>query len=276
LFFLLLNELFCRSRSYFTTDSQSACLGIEYPCGTCDLILFPVGMLLSEICGLVSIGRPLSREDGSAICGVITQWSQSLRTRNHNHKVRLPSFVQLYYRWSCSFLCVVTLHVLAYMAIFKCVRCYNIILWPETILYCLIWDSRNLEGQVPVFIFPRNRVTQLYPRALGWVLLSLRGNPLCAFQLFKSPMPFKKPKRWSKKACYRPLYRTKWIQCSTHTLPHLQTDLSSDHFPSASTSCVHFPSVSGRLLPPSIRILSTVRSHCLSIRSISTKLPAFR
>jgi hypothetical protein len=33
------------------------------------------------------------------------------------------------------------------------------------IFYCLIWDSPNLEGQVPVFIY--NRVAQLYPRALG-------------------------------------------------------------------------------------------------------------
>jgi hypothetical protein len=39
--------------------SQSACLGIEYPYGTCHQILFLVGMLLSEICGLVSVGRPL-------------------------------------------------------------------------------------------------------------------------------------------------------------------------------------------------------------------------
>jgi hypothetical protein len=39
--------------------SQSVCLGIEYPCGTCDQILLPVGMLLSEICGLLSVGRPL-------------------------------------------------------------------------------------------------------------------------------------------------------------------------------------------------------------------------
>jgi hypothetical protein len=36
-----------------------------------------------------------------------------------------------------------------------------------TIFYYLIWDSPNLEGQVPVFIYPRNRVTQVYPRALG-------------------------------------------------------------------------------------------------------------
>jgi hypothetical protein len=35
------------------------------------------------------------------------------------------------------------------------------------IFYCLIWDSSNLESQVPVFISPRNRVAQLYPRALG-------------------------------------------------------------------------------------------------------------
>jgi hypothetical protein len=38
---------------------------------------------------------------------------------------------------------------------------------PVTLLYCLIWDSRNLEGQVPVFISRRNRVAQLYPWALG-------------------------------------------------------------------------------------------------------------
>jgi hypothetical protein len=63
--------------------SQSVCLGIEHPCGTCDQILLPVGMLLSEICGLVSMGRPFWREDGSAICSVITQWSETLRTQNH-------------------------------------------------------------------------------------------------------------------------------------------------------------------------------------------------
>jgi hypothetical protein len=31
------------------------------------------------------------------------------------------------------------------------------------IFYCLNWDSPNLEGQVPVFISPRNRVSQIYP-----------------------------------------------------------------------------------------------------------------
>jgi hypothetical protein len=33
--------------------------------------------------------------------------------------------------------------------------------------YCLIRDSLNLKGQVPVFISPRKGVAQLYPRALG-------------------------------------------------------------------------------------------------------------
>jgi hypothetical protein len=65
------------------TVSQSVCLGIEHPCGTCDQILLPVGMLLSEICALVSVWRPLWRVDGSVMCSVIIQWSESRRTRNH-------------------------------------------------------------------------------------------------------------------------------------------------------------------------------------------------
>jgi hypothetical protein len=34
-------------------------IGVEHPCGTCDQILLPVVILLSEICGLLSVGRPL-------------------------------------------------------------------------------------------------------------------------------------------------------------------------------------------------------------------------
>jgi hypothetical protein len=37
---------------------------------------------------------------------------------------------------------------------------------PIIIYYCLIWDSPNLEGQVPVFISPRKREAQLYSWAL--------------------------------------------------------------------------------------------------------------
>jgi hypothetical protein len=49
-------------------------------------------MLLSEICGIVSNGRPLWREDGYAICSVITQWSKSRRTRDQTllSHLRLP------------------------------------------------------------------------------------------------------------------------------------------------------------------------------------------
>jgi hypothetical protein len=36
----------------------------------------------------------------------------------------------------------------------------------DHILLSQIRDSQNLEGQVPVFISPRNRVAQLYPQAL--------------------------------------------------------------------------------------------------------------
>jgi hypothetical protein len=58
------------------TFSQSVCFGIQHPCGTCDQILLPVEMLLSEICGVL----------------VITKWSESLRTRNHTllSNLRLP------------------------------------------------------------------------------------------------------------------------------------------------------------------------------------------
>jgi hypothetical protein len=47
---------------------------------------------LSECCCLVSVGRPLWREDGSPICSVVTEWSESRRTRNHTllSHLRLP------------------------------------------------------------------------------------------------------------------------------------------------------------------------------------------
>jgi hypothetical protein len=37
----------------------------------------------------------------------------------------------------------------------------------DHILLSQIRDSPNLEGQVPLFIFPRHRMAQLYPQALG-------------------------------------------------------------------------------------------------------------
>jgi hypothetical protein len=67
------NAVRSRSRSYFTTDSQ-------YVLVSSTLVeLATRYYFLSN----VSMGRPLWREDGSAICNVLTQWSESLRTRNH-------------------------------------------------------------------------------------------------------------------------------------------------------------------------------------------------
>jgi hypothetical protein len=49
----------------------------------------------------------------------------------------------------------------------------------QAIFYCPIWDSPNLEGQVPVFISPRNRVAQLYPRALGSLFVASYDSQGC-------------------------------------------------------------------------------------------------
>jgi hypothetical protein len=81
------------------TVSQSVCLGIEHHCGTSDQILLLVGTLLSEICGLVSVGRPVWREDRSAVCSIITQWSESRRTRNDT----LLSHLRLSPTWRARF-----------------------------------------------------------------------------------------------------------------------------------------------------------------------------
>jgi hypothetical protein len=45
--------------------------------------------------------------------------------------------------------------------------------------HCLIWDSLNLEGQVPVFIFPMNRVAQLHIRALGSLSVTSYNSQGC-------------------------------------------------------------------------------------------------
>jgi hypothetical protein len=42
----------------------------------------------------------------------------------------------------------------------------------DHILLSQIWDSPNLEGEVPVFISPRNRVAQLCPQALGSLFIT--------------------------------------------------------------------------------------------------------
>jgi hypothetical protein len=85
-----------RIRSYFTTDGQPVSISwYRAHSGTCDQILLPVGKLLSENVGIVSAGCPLWRENGSAVCSAIAQWSESLRTRNHTllSHLRIPQNV---------------------------------------------------------------------------------------------------------------------------------------------------------------------------------------
>jgi hypothetical protein len=47
------------------------------------------------------------------------------------------------------------------------------------ILLSQISDSPNLEGQAPVFISLRNRVTQLYPQALGSIFVASYDSQNC-------------------------------------------------------------------------------------------------
>jgi hypothetical protein len=62
----------------------------------------------------------------------------------------------------------------------------------QYILLSQIWDSPNLEDQVPVFISSRNRVALLYPKALGFP--SLLFNLLLFYIL-----------EWIFPSSYRPL-----------------------------------------------------------------------
>jgi hypothetical protein len=49
-----------KGRRYFTTDGRSVSMAwYRAPLWHCDQILLPVAKLLSEICGLVSVGLPL-------------------------------------------------------------------------------------------------------------------------------------------------------------------------------------------------------------------------
>jgi hypothetical protein len=85
------------SWSYCMTDGQSVSQSVSMSwcwvhSGTCDQILLPVWRLEPESYCLVSVGRSLWWEDGSADYSAITQWSESCRTHNHTllSHLRLP------------------------------------------------------------------------------------------------------------------------------------------------------------------------------------------
>jgi hypothetical protein len=46
----------------------------------------------------------------------------------------------------------------------------------DHILLSQIWGSPNLDGQVPIFISPSNRVAQLYSQALGSHFVTSYGS----------------------------------------------------------------------------------------------------
>jgi hypothetical protein len=121
------------------TVSQSICLRIEYPCGTCDQILFPVGMLLSEICGLVSVGSPLWREDGS----VCTQLAPRL--------TRLSPITSDKYNWFCR-LCFRLPAALLYVG-FHCLPISTRLMIDDSAIYNSHRDvhfvHKQLRGLIP-------------------------------------------------------------------------------------------------------------------------------
>jgi hypothetical protein len=104
---------------------------------------------------------------------------------------------------------------------------------PVTILYGLIWDSPSLEGQIPVFISPRNRAAQLYPRALdslcvdsydsqgGVLTLPLPGGTGPRIYTYPSGIGWSSPKNalaWLIISVpTSPNYRASDIYCSTTT-----------------------------------------------------------
>jgi hypothetical protein len=121
------------SNSYYLTSwsrscdrrSVQACLGVG------------LQIFLSGSCGILDVGHPLWREDGSVIYSYSCFWALLEQSFSG------PSPAEL-----------------------------------TAIFYCLIWDSTNLEGQVPVFISPRNRLPHLYPSGTGFpfrCLLRLAG-----------------------------------------------------------------------------------------------------
>jgi hypothetical protein len=118
----------CQSQNYITTDGQSASLSC---CQAPISNPRPIFLLLSLI---------ILRQLRICWCGA----PSLTRSRVCSFQFLLASPAQLFSGLSPSGL----------MSIF---------------FYCLhFWDSPNLEGWAPIFIFLKNRVAKLYPRALGY------------------------------------------------------------------------------------------------------------
>jgi hypothetical protein len=163
------------------TVSQSVCLGIERSCGTCDQILLPVWNLQPCFCGAPSLTRgrfclfPVSVSSNCPSSSFEVWWGyfttdgQSVSQYVLVSSTLVGLSTRYYFLSEC---CCQKFAVLYLCGALSGERTglqfamYSLNVRsraePVTILYCLIWDSPNLEGQVLVFISLRNRVVQLY------------------------------------------------------------------------------------------------------------------
>jgi hypothetical protein len=128
--------------------SQSVYLGVEPT-----LRLVTRYYFLSESCGLVSVRRPLWREDRSAVCSAIAQWFESRRIRNHT----LLSYLRLPKHGGSGSRIYIPQE-------------YGDLVIPQALgsLYIASYDSQGYAGgfltlpqpggEVPVYITPRNRL----------------------------------------------------------------------------------------------------------------------
>jgi hypothetical protein len=66
------------------------------------------------------------------LCNFCSNSSNYTVTIWNNFLGKVTVFVQLYCRWSCVLLWMFTLHVSAYMAIFKCVRYFPFLVLKES------------------------------------------------------------------------------------------------------------------------------------------------
>jgi hypothetical protein len=117
-----------RSRSYFTTDGQSVCLGVEPTLGLVTRYYFLWEGCCLKIAVLFLWGALSDERTGLQFA------VQSLNSPSHAN---------------------------------------------VTVLYCLIWDSPNLGGQVTISISLRNMVAQLYHRSVASLYVAFYDSQGC-------------------------------------------------------------------------------------------------
>jgi hypothetical protein len=72
----------------------------------------------------------------------------------------------------------------------------------DHILLSQIQDSPNLEGQVPVFMYPRKRVAKLYPQALGSLFIASYDSQGYGWGIWP------RVNNWTTSSCYTALAQT--------------------------------------------------------------------